>query len=201
MKINISKFSITLSDFTWPKDKPVFPSQRDVYSYLSNYIRQSISYDIFQFNPQAFLKYLHKSDNIIDDLTFQGTFMHISDYRSPEQVRNKRVILVGASMSATEIAANMVITVKHIVHIAPHNLCPSTAVQQIGLHVEHHIHTQYCPLQFSHSDYVEVIHDITQETNHSIPLNTIDIVVPAQYRIDETDKSVLIEIDFICQII
>ncbi|CAF5141474.1 unnamed protein product [Rotaria sp. Silwood1] len=70
---------------------------------------------------QAFLKYLHKPDNIIDDLTFQGTFMHISDYRSPEQVRNKRVILVGASMSATEIAANMVITVTHIVHIAPHN--------------------------------------------------------------------------------
>jgi cation diffusion facilitator CzcD-associated flavoprotein CzcO len=52
--------------------------------------------------------------------SFQGTLLHSSDYRSPEQVRNKRVIIAGASMSAAEIASDMAISAEHIIHIVPH---------------------------------------------------------------------------------
>lgn len=60
-------------------------------------------------------------DNIIGLPSFQGTLMHSSDYRSPEQVRNKRVIVAGASMSAAEIVADMATTAEHVTHIATHN--------------------------------------------------------------------------------
>ncbi|CAF3294465.1 unnamed protein product, partial [Rotaria sp. Silwood2] len=40
IRTNISKFSIPLSDYSWPKNAPIFPSQQDVYQYLLNYVEQ-----------------------------------------------------------------------------------------------------------------------------------------------------------------
>jgi hypothetical protein len=59
-------------------------------------------------------------DNIIDLSSFQSTLLHSCDYRSSEQVRNKRVILAGASTNAAEIVSDMGISAEHIIHIVPH---------------------------------------------------------------------------------
>jgi cation diffusion facilitator CzcD-associated flavoprotein CzcO len=154
MRTNISKFSTALSDFSWPKDASIFPSQREVYQYLLNYVQQSLPKDVFRLNTQVInvfysndkwtIEYRTKSneisseqfdfviiasgffdcphipDNITDLSSFQGTLLHSCDYRSPEQVRNKRVIIAGASMSAAEIAADMATSAEHITHIVPH---------------------------------------------------------------------------------
>ncbi|CAF4122176.1 unnamed protein product [Rotaria sordida] len=155
MTTNISKFSTTLSDFSWSKNMSIFPNQRDVYQYLSNYVQQSLPNNIFRFNTQVLnityfnhkwtVEYSTKLNNklseqydfvivasgfcncsyipknIIDHSSFQGTLIHSSNYHSPEQVYNKRVIIVGASMSAVQIAADMATTAKHIIHIVPHS--------------------------------------------------------------------------------
>jgi len=154
MRTNVSKFTTGLSDFSWPKDAPIFPNQQEVYQYLLNYIQQSLSKDVFRLNTQVLnisysnnkwtIKYCtqsndilseqfdfiiiasgffdcpHMPDNINDLSSFHGTLLHSCDYRSPEQVRNKRVIIAGASMSAAEIVADMAISAKHITHIIPH---------------------------------------------------------------------------------
>ncbi|CAF3299671.1 unnamed protein product [Rotaria socialis] len=53
MRTNISKFSTTLSEFPWPKDTPLFPSQREVYQYLLNYADQSLPKEVFRFNTHV----------------------------------------------------------------------------------------------------------------------------------------------------
>jgi dimethylaniline monooxygenase (N-oxide forming) len=155
MRTNISKFSTALSDFSWPKDTSLFPTQREVYLYLSAYVQQSLPKDVFRLNTQVrnitysndkwtvqystnsnrqtseqfdfviiasgFFDCPYIPDNITDLSSFQGTLIHSSDYRSPEQVRNKRVIIVGASMSAAQIADDMATSATHIIHVAPHN--------------------------------------------------------------------------------
>jgi dimethylaniline monooxygenase (N-oxide forming) len=63
----------------------------------------------------------HIPENIIDRSSFHGTLIHSCDYRSPEHVRGKRVILAGASMSAAQVAADMAVSAEHIIHIVPHN--------------------------------------------------------------------------------
>ncbi|CAF3828287.1 unnamed protein product [Adineta steineri] len=155
MQTNISKFSTALSDFAWPKDTPLFPNQKDVYVYLTNYIQQSLpNKDIFRFNTQVknitysnnkwTIKYCTKSNdisseqfdfvivasgffdypyipNIINLSSFHGTLIHSSDYRSPEQVRDKNVIIVGSSMSAAQVASDMATSAKHVTHIISQN--------------------------------------------------------------------------------
>jgi dimethylaniline monooxygenase (N-oxide forming) len=155
MRTNISKFSTALSDFSWPKDASLFPTQREVYVYLSNYAKQSLPDDVFRLNTKVTnitysndkwtVQYSTKSnsptseqfdfvivasgifdcpyipDNITGLSSFQGTLIHSFNYRSSEQVRDKRVIIVGASMSAAQIADDMATTAKHIIHIAPHS--------------------------------------------------------------------------------
>ena len=56
-------------------------------------------------------------DDIIGLSSFQGTIMHSSGYCSPEQVRNKRVIIAGASMNAVKTAADMATTAKHVKYV------------------------------------------------------------------------------------
>lgn len=51
--------------------------------------------------------------------SFPGIILHSSEYRSPEQVRNRRVIVVGASVSAAEIAGDMAWQANHIIHVTP----------------------------------------------------------------------------------
>lgn len=154
MQTNISKFSTALADFSWPKDAPIFPNQREVYQYLSDYVQQSLPKDIFRFNTQVTnvnhsndkwtIEYRTKSneisserfdfviiasgifdrphmpDNISGLSSFQGTLLHSFDYHSPEQVRHRRVIVAGASMSAAQIAADMATSAEHVIHIVPH---------------------------------------------------------------------------------
>ena len=63
----------------------------------------------------------HIPDNIRGLSRFPGQLLHSSDYRSSDQVRDKRVIIVGASMSAAEIAADIAPAAKQIIHIASRN--------------------------------------------------------------------------------
>jgi cation diffusion facilitator CzcD-associated flavoprotein CzcO len=154
MQTNISKFSTALADFSWPKEAPIFPSQREVYQHLSNYVQQSLPKDVFRLNTQVInvnhsndkwtIEYRTKSNDVSseqfdfviiasgifdsphmpENLTglssFQGTLLHSCDYRSPEQVRGRRVIVAGASMSAAQIAGDMATSAEHIIHIVPH---------------------------------------------------------------------------------
>ena len=65
----------------------------------------------------------HIPQSILGLLQFPGQVLHGSEYRSSDQVRGKRVIIVGASMSAAEIAADIAPTAKDIIHIASRNFC------------------------------------------------------------------------------
>ena len=89
------------------------------YRSASNHL-SSTQFD-FVIVASGFFECSYMPDNIIRLSAFRGTIMHSSDYRSPEQVHDKRVIIVGASMSAGEIAADMVPSAKHVIHIASHN--------------------------------------------------------------------------------
>lgn len=155
MRTNISKFTTSLADFSWPTNAPVFPNQQDVYQYLVNYVDQFLPKNIFQLNTQVInvsysndqwlIEYRTKSNEILSQLfdfviiasgffncphiptnianlsAFPGTLLHSSDYRSPDQVQNRRVIIVGGSMSAAEIVADMAPSAEHIIHIVPNN--------------------------------------------------------------------------------
>uniref|UniRef100_A0A1I8J6U0 Flavin-containing monooxygenase n=1 Tax=Macrostomum lignano TaxID=282301 RepID=A0A1I8J6U0_9PLAT len=46
--------------------------------------------------------------------------LHSSQYRGNFQVANRRVVVVGSSLSASEIAADAALTASQLVHIAPH---------------------------------------------------------------------------------
>lgn len=63
----------------------------------------------------------HIPDSIRGLSQFPGQLLHSNDYRSSDQVRDKRVIIVGASMSAAEIAADTAPAAKQIIHIASRN--------------------------------------------------------------------------------
>ena len=80
----------------------------------------SESFD-FVIVASGFFHQAHLPENITGLSHFPGKWMHSSDYRSPEQVRDKRVILVGASLSAGEIAADMATSAAHIIHIVSRN--------------------------------------------------------------------------------
>ena len=69
----------------------------------------------------GFFNVPHIPEDIAGLRSFPGRILHSSDYHSAEQVRGKRVILVGASMSAGEIAADAATTAKEILHIASRN--------------------------------------------------------------------------------
>jgi cation diffusion facilitator CzcD-associated flavoprotein CzcO len=158
MRTNISKFTTVLSDLAWPSDAQLFPTQHEVFLYLTAYADQFLSSDVFLFNTEVtdisytddsnkhwtvqyrtsinetksvqfdfvvvtsgFFESPHFPQNIVDLKLFPGEILHSSQYRSSEVVQGKRVVLVGASMSAAEIAADMATTAQHIVHVAPHN--------------------------------------------------------------------------------
>jgi len=53
MRVNISKFCTALADLSWDKDAPLFPSQQQVFEYLSNYVEKRLSKDIFRFNSHV----------------------------------------------------------------------------------------------------------------------------------------------------
>lgn len=153
-----SKFFTGLTDFPWPTHAPLFPNQREVYQYLSNYVQQLLPNDIFQLNIQVtninhskdiephwtidystisndiisaqfdfviiatgFFGSSYMPNNIHGLSSFHDMIMHSNDYRSLEQVRNRRVIVAGASVSAAEIVADMATTAQQVIHIATHN--------------------------------------------------------------------------------
>ncbi|CAF1197854.1 unnamed protein product [Adineta ricciae] len=138
MRTNISKFSAALSDHSWSRNTSLFPNQPEVYSYLSDYAQKSLPEDIFRFNTKVngyvsfeqfdyviiasgFFNSPYTSAKISNLSSFPGTIMHSSDYRSSDQVRGKRVFIVGGSMSAVDIAGDMATNAKHITHISPHS--------------------------------------------------------------------------------
>ena len=53
LRANICKFSTVLPDFSWPVDTCMFPTQREIFSYLSNYVHQSLPSDIFLLNTNV----------------------------------------------------------------------------------------------------------------------------------------------------
>jgi hypothetical protein len=75
---------------------------------------------------------------------------------------------------------------------------PSIAVQQTGLYMERRIRDQQPRPQFPHNDYVGVVNDLAQEILGATSSNTGDIVIPTQYRADGPDKSVIDEMNSIC---
>jgi hypothetical protein len=76
---------------------------------------------------------------------------------------------------------------------------PSIAVQQIGLDMERRVRAQQPRPQFPHNDYVGIIDDLAQEIHHATSSNSSDIIIPTQYRSDGPDKSVIDEMNSICE--
>ena len=50
MRTNISKFTTTFSDFAWPSDTRLFPTQHEVFVYLKAYSNQFLPSNLFSFN-------------------------------------------------------------------------------------------------------------------------------------------------------
>ena len=153
LRTNVSKFWTSLPDLTWYKDVSLFPTQREVFVYLSKYAQQFLPPDVILLNTNvtniarsdhAWVVHYCTSDgqsasrqfdfavvtsgpyaqaqipkDIVGLSSFPGTILHSSEYRSPEQVRNRRVIVVGASVSAAEIAGDMAWQADHIIHVTP----------------------------------------------------------------------------------
>lgn len=156
MRTNLSKFTTVFPDLPWPTDAPLFPKQHQVYEYLSSFVKQYLSSDIFLLKTEVINIELsgdnsnqwtvhYRMDNgdklfckfdfivvaagifsspqppkdIADLNSFPGMILHSTEYHSPEQIRGKRVIIVGSSISAADIAADMAPYSQNILHIAP----------------------------------------------------------------------------------
>ncbi len=119
-------------DFPMPAEYPAYPSRTQVLEYLRSYARKHQLYDVIQFNrPVAKVESTadHWKVNIQNESqtrlyrgvvvanghlsnpyrpTFQGSFdgevLHARDYKLPQQLVGKRVLVVGIGNSGCDIA-------------------------------------------------------------------------------------------------
>ncbi|CAM6103566.1 unnamed protein product [Calypogeia fissa] len=107
LKTNISRHSCCFSDFPWDSELPLFPSQRQMFEYLEGYANKFIPW--FLGNPYT--------PSIPGLDAFAGDVMHSSEYRNPERFRDKRVVVVGASSSAAELAGEIAAYAAQVVNV------------------------------------------------------------------------------------
>ncbi|MEX1223727.1 MAG: NAD(P)-binding domain-containing protein, partial [Pirellulales bacterium] len=126
-----SKRQTEFPDFPMPKEYPPFPSHREVFAYFQEYARQFGLYDAIEFNTTVtqvervgelwrvtlaegqqrdygalIIANGHNWDPRLPELPgeFTGTTLHSHDYKSPDILAGRRVLVVGAGNSGCDIA-------------------------------------------------------------------------------------------------
>lgn len=139
------KFNTQVPDYPMPDDYPVYPSHDLMLKYIRDYARWAGVYEKAIFNtsvtmmqPQGDGWLVTSSDRQerYYDLVavcngaqrqprfpdppypgyFSGEVLHSMEYKSPEQLRDKRVLVVGAGNSGCDIAVDAVHHAKAVVH-------------------------------------------------------------------------------------
>ncbi len=131
-----SKRLTRFTDFPMPPDYPFFPSQRQAFAYLQAYAQHFELYDQIEFNtPIEHIKSLDKGWEILIKGEkkprhyrgvviasghhrdpnmpnypgrFSGDVLHSHNYKSPDQLRGKRILIVGAGNSGCDIAVDAI---------------------------------------------------------------------------------------------
>jgi cation diffusion facilitator CzcD-associated flavoprotein CzcO len=128
-----SRKTTEYADFPMPADYPDFPSRQQVLDYLRDYAKKFQLRRNIQFNTKVVMalpltdgrwelelesgeKRIYKGLIVCNGHhwdrrfpnypgTFEGEFLHSKDYRSPEQLRGKRVLVIGGGNSGCDVAA------------------------------------------------------------------------------------------------
>ena len=129
------KFNTQVPDFPMPEHYPAYPNHKMMLDYLRSYAREFGVYEHAVFNTSV-TNILQESDGWSVELStgirkhytfvavcngaqrvprypappypgqFSGEALHSMDYKSPEQVRGKRVLVIGAGNSGCDIAVD-----------------------------------------------------------------------------------------------
>lgn len=131
------------SDFPMPENYPDFPNHRLVLDYLRSYAKHFNLYEHIQFNTSV--KRVEKAGEFWDITLssgqtrryggviiasgyhnsprypeypgkFNGIIIHSQAYKNPEQLRNRRVLVVGAGQSAMDILAESAVNANQTFH-------------------------------------------------------------------------------------
>ncbi len=152
-----SRKTTQFEDFPMPEDFPDFPSQRHMLAYLRDYadahdLTGAIRFDTMvvhvrpcendlwevRFADGSRSRYLgviactgHHWDPFVPEYpgTFSGETMHSKEYKTPDQLRGKRVLVIGGGNSACDIASEgaRVSTEAHLSMRRGHWFMPKTA--------------------------------------------------------------------------
>ncbi len=128
-----SKHTTEYADFPMPADYPDFPSRRQMLDYLKSYADEFNLRDNIEFNTKV-VGVLPRADELWEvefsggekrlykgvavcsghhwqkrfpdyEGEFAGEYFHSKDYKSPEQLAGKRVLVIGGGNSACDIAS------------------------------------------------------------------------------------------------
>ncbi|MEM6405088.1 MAG: NAD(P)-binding domain-containing protein [Pseudomonadota bacterium] len=137
------RFNTQVPDFPMPEDYPVYPNHRQMLAYIRSYARAFGLYERAVFNapvqhlqPEGDYWRLHTSAGhdvryplvvvcnglqrvpLYPDFAgeFSGESLHTNDYKSNEQVRDKRVLVVGGGNSGCDIAVDAVHGAQQVYH-------------------------------------------------------------------------------------
>lgn len=139
------KFNTQVQDYPMPEDYPVYPSHALMLRYIRDYARYFGLYGKARFNakvehlaPEGDGWRVISSDGYsawfplvvvcnglqrlpqFPDPPYPGSFtgqaMHSSDYRSPDQVRGQRVLVIGGGNSGCDLAVDAVHGAARVVH-------------------------------------------------------------------------------------
>lgn len=139
------KFNTQVQDFPMPEDFPVYPNHRQMLDYIRSYARHFGVYDHAVFNariqrlePENGGWRLHWGEGqsawyplvvICNGLQnkphyperaypgqFTGEVLHSVDYKSPDQLRGKRVLIIGGGNTGCDIAVDAVHAASQVLH-------------------------------------------------------------------------------------
>jgi hypothetical protein len=129
-----SKRTTEYADFPMPKDYPDFPSREQMLNYLKSYADQFDLRENIKFNAKVVMVVTREEDDLWEvgfstnekrlykgvavcsghhwhkrfpnyEGEFAGKYFHSKDYKSPEQLAGKRVLVIGGGNSACDVAS------------------------------------------------------------------------------------------------
>lgn len=130
LNLNTTRWFSHMTDEPFPRHYPIFPSGKQYHQYITDYVAQrnfniQFGVTVHDVAPEGDLwrvetdhgTWLYKAvisatgifnnpimPHIAGMENFTGQLMHAHDFRDPEQVRGKRVLVVGNGPSGTDIA-------------------------------------------------------------------------------------------------
>lgn len=140
------KFNTQVQDFPMPADYPPYPNHAQMLAYLRAYARASGLYErarfqarVEQLEPMGAQWRLHATGSggqggglytlvvVCNGLQrkprhpsypgrFDGEVLHTADYKSPEQLRGRRVLVIGAGNSGCDLAVEAVHHAHRVLH-------------------------------------------------------------------------------------